>query len=127
MKPGMEILAVASGGACGALARYGISLFTHWAIKSQFPWGTLAANVIGCLLIGMVLGGEHDQRSEWLRVGFGVGFLGALTTFSTFGGETIRNAIDGNWGIAITNVLFNVALSLGAVWLGIFFGKKLWG
>ena len=92
----MKITAVALGGAVGAVARYGIAV----ACESLhlFPWGTLIANAIGCLLIGGVMWvawGRADEAGEWAmaegwRLFLAVGLLGSLTTFSTFAYEAYR-------------------------------------
>lgn len=126
MKSTLELLVIAGGGACGALFRYFIASFFGWAFKGPFPWGTFIANLAGCLLIGLMLGGEHDQKNEWLRLGFGIGFLGSLTTFSTFGAETVKHAIDGNWSMAATNIAANLVICVSAVAIGIALGKKIW-
>ena len=126
MKTVLELLVIAGGGAAGAVFRYSIAQLATWCFKGPFPWGTFLANVIGCFLIGLMFGGEHDQKYEWLRLGFGIGFLGSLTTFSTFGMETVKHAINGNWSVAATNVIANLVIGLLAVAAGIMLGKKLW-
>lgn len=124
--PGMELIAIAAGGSCGAIFRYLISQGLSSITSSPFPWGTLAANLTGCLLIGLMIGGEHDQKNEIVRLGFGIGFLGSLTTFSTFGAETLKHAMEGSWGIVVGNVFLNVVVCLAMVASGIYLGKKLW-
>lgn len=81
---------VAAGGAIGAIARFGVALaFARPAIG--FPYATLAVNSGGCLLLGLIMAwiahrpGPDSLASEILRLGLGIGFLGAFTTFSTFG------------------------------------------
>jgi len=96
MHVAMKIAAVALGGAVGAVARYGIAV----ACESfhLFPWGTLIANAVGCLLIGAVMWvawGRADEAGEWAmsegwRLFLAVGLLGALTTFSTFAYEAFQ-------------------------------------
>ena len=126
MKSALELLVIAGGGAFGALFRYFIAHASGWLFKGPFPWGTFLANLAGCLLIGLMLGGEHDQKSEWVRLGFGIGFLGSLTTFSTFGADTVKHVIDGNWSVAAINVTANLMVCVSAVALGIAIGKKIW-
>ena len=126
MKLGYEMLVIAAGGACGAVMRYLVTISSTWFFKGEFPWGTFVANLLGCLLIGLLIGSGHDQKNEVVRLGFGVGFLGSLTTFSTFGGETIRHALDGNWSMATINVISHFLICLAAVAIGIAIAKKVW-
>lgn len=116
------VLLVGVGGFLGAIARYGVgkglSQFSdaaHW-----IPYGTLAVNVIGCLVIGLV-SGFLDQRegvSVALRAFIFVGILGGFTTFSAFGYETFTLVRSGELGAAASNIAIQVAAGLVAVWLG---------
>jgi len=90
-----------------------------------FPYGTLVVNVIGCLLLGLVM--QLTLRSgaisaEW-RIPLTVGFLGAFTTFSTFGYETVRLLADGAWGLAFANVGANLLVGFVAVWVGLMLAR----
>ena len=125
MRTEFQLLLIGLGGALGAISRFGISELSRKYFSGSFPLGTLLANLAGCFLIGMILGSGHADRSDPIRLGFGVGFLGALTTFSTFGAETINNFNDGNWAVALANVIANVVLGLTFVFLGILAGKRL--
>jgi CrcB protein len=111
---------VAAGGAAGSVARYLISHASRVAIDGRFPWGTLCVNIGGCALAGVVLHLAIDRQSlpQNMQLLLLTGFLGGLTTFSAFGFETLRLAQSGAPGLAALNVLANVALSLGAVWIG---------
>ena len=115
----IELLLVGAGGFVGAVTRYLVSGWRLRRFGAGFPYGTLAVNVVGCLLIGaaMVLidGGRLGPRG---RLFWTIGLLGALTTFSTFGYETLERVRDGNWLAAAGNVLLNVALALAAVVAG---------
>ncbi len=114
------LLAVACGGACGALVRYALS---DWMLK-RFPLGTLAVNVAGCLLIGLIVGSL--QHRDWLspvaRHFLVMGGLGSLTTFSTFGYQSVQLWVVGDYGLAGLNVLTNVCVGLAAVALGLWAG-----
>ena len=114
----MEILLVGIGGALGALSRYGLGLVVVRWLGTGFPWATLAINVLGCLLIGMAMGGGVGPTgflTRELRLLGVIGFLGAFTTFSTFGYETIALLQGGKGGLAVSYVLASVLLGLAAV------------
>ncbi len=115
------LLFVGLGGSVGAIARYAISDFIRSKLPSHPHAGTLVANILGCLLIGVVLeyAVEEQALSRSTRLFVVTGCLGALTTFSTFGYETIALLESRRLGEALVNVLANVVLGLSAVWLGI--------
>lgn len=127
MRTEIELLLIGFGGAIGAISRFGIAEMAKRFVTGPFPLGTLLANLAGCFLIGILLGSGQAEESEPLRLGVGVGFLGALTTFSTFGAETVRNAQQGNWGVAAGNVTANLVLGLLCVAVGMVIAKKLFG
>ena len=127
MRTAIELMLIGAGGAIGAMSRFGIAEFSRRMFSNSFPIGTLLANLAGCFLIGVLLGSGQADKSEPLRLGVGVGFLGALTTFSTFGAETVRNAQQGNWGVAAGNVTANLVLGLLCVAVGMVIAKKLFG
>ncbi len=121
------IAAVAVGGAAGALARYGLSRWIHRSAAGGFPWGTFAANVIGCLLIGFCFQWLGQRGNPVLRSGVMVGFIGALTTFSTYCLET-RNLADERQLLAAgVNIVASVIAGLIAVYLGIVAAKWTFG
>lgn len=116
-----EVVLVAAGGATGALARYGAGLLVARLPGKPMPLATLAVNLVGCLIIGMVgqyLSGHSPAGSPALRYGVVIGFLGALTTFSAFGWDSVELLQKGHAGWALANVGANVVVGLGAVWLG---------
>lgn len=132
MKLYLEFLLIALGGALGAMTRYGIHQWTEEYLKSNstlanLPIGTFIANIVGCFLIGLLIGTGRSELSQHLRLFAGIGFLGALTTFSTFGTETIKSLEEGSWAIAICNVLANVGFGLVAVAFGLWLGRKMAG
>jgi CrcB protein len=86
---------------------------------SVLPWGTMTVNVVGSLILGLTAGAvAHAGAPAWLLTLIGTGFCGALTTFSTFGFETVRLVEDGSWLEALVNVAASVAAGLLAVSLG---------
>lgn len=113
-------LAVAVGGSVGAMLRYGISGWVQKHSTTTFPWGTVAVNVLGCLLMGVLaklLMESSLVRPEY-RVAILVGVLGALTTFSTFSYEALSLAGAGQLGQAAGYVLLTNLGCLSAVWVG---------
>ena len=120
-------VAVAIGGAVGAVARYGLSLGVArwWGVG--FPWGTLIANALGCLLLGALA--EWALHSEaldaWHQKALGVGFLGAFTTFSTFAHDTMRLLEKGRMSDAVLNLSLNLAIGLIAVTAGIWLVRRV--
>ena len=113
----MNALAVATGAALGALTRWqvGVLINARWA---GFPLGTLLVNVLGGLLIGMALEWFGRQPSEVLKLLLVTGFLGGLTTFSAFSGESLTLLRHGAFGMAIAHTLAHVLGSLLAAWAG---------
>jgi CrcB protein len=94
----MTILAVAAGGALGAVARYLLAVRLYSELGVGFPWGTLGVNVLGSLLLGIVLAlvEERGMFSSQTRTFITVGFLGGMTTFSTFIYESWHYAREGD-------------------------------
>jgi CrcB protein len=101
-------LLVLLGGAVGAPLRYVTDLVVQSFHDTVFPWGTFAVNVVGSLLLGAVAGAVSDGAPAWILTLVGTGVCGALTTFSTFGFETVRLLEDG----AVFEALLNTAASL---------------
>ncbi len=120
----MTWLWVMGGGAVGTGLRYGLSLIMPAQGVTAFPVGTLAANLLGCLAIGMCATSMvlPSSVSPHVRLGILVGVLGGFTTFSSFGLETIRMATAGHWAAAAGYVLISNIGGLLAVWLGMRLG-----
>ena len=113
----MTVLWVALGAAIGAPARYLTDRAVQGRHDSVFPWGTLTVNMAGSLLLGLLTAvGTHLPPAVGAAVG--VGFCGALTTYSTFGYETLRLAEEGAQVEAVLNVVASVAAGLAAAALG---------
>lgn len=112
---------VGSGGFIGAICRYGLSgLVQRNAPLAVFPYGTLAVNMLGCLLIGIVVG-LVDSRQVFnpeIRLFLILGLLGGFTTYSTFGYETFALLRDADYLRAVGNVTIHIVLGLALVWAG---------
>jgi CrcB protein len=108
--------------AAGGLTRYYLSGWVHTLLGRAFPYGTFMVNIIGAYFIGLVmeLGLTSTVIPATLRLGLTVGFMGGLTTFSTFSYETFRLLEDGQFLAAFANVLASVAVCLAFTWLGIY-------
>ena len=119
----MTLLLVIVGGAAGAVARYLIDAALRARYGSDFPRGTLVANVAGSLLLGLIAGAATGGLPAWVQPLVGAGFCGALTTYSTFGLETVQLAGLAHhharrWAYASINVAGTLAAGFGAAWLG---------
>lgn len=111
----MRIALVGVLGAAGALSRYAVGSVVG---VTSFPWATLGINVAGSFLLGLVLVAGPVRWDEDLAVAAGVGFLGAFTTFSTFGVETHTLLRDERIGAAAAYVVASVVLGVAAAALG---------
>jgi len=116
------VFSIALFGAVGCLTRYWLSSWVNRLLGPHpFPFGTLTVNLLGAFLIGLVI--EFSLRSTMLshtlRVALTIGFLGGLTTFSTFSVETFTLLERGHVMVAFGNMLLSVTLCLLATWAGI--------
>jgi CrcB protein len=116
------ILAVAAGGAFGAIARYYAAGYVGRLIGADFPFGTLTVNVVGSFLMGVLVevSALAWSPSPELRAMIAVGFLGAFTTFSTFSLDAVLLFERGQGLPAAAYVLFSVVLSIGAFFLALY-------
>jgi fluoride exporter len=112
-----QLIFIAIAGALGTLSRYAVSTFANRIFGGDFPFGTLLVNFAGCLLIGFVtfLSLQAKVIPESERTVICVGFLGGLTTFSTFSYETVRYIENGVWQLALVNAGLNLGLGIAAV------------
>ncbi|TJZ81382.1 fluoride efflux transporter CrcB [Rhodococcus oryzae] len=112
----MTVVLVVLGGMVGAPTRFLLDRAVGSRADSEFPWGTLTVNVIGSLILGALVGGAAHGGEVMALVG--TGFCGALTTYSTFGYETVRLVEDGVRLYALANVVVSVAAGIAAAALG---------
>ncbi|MER7419753.1 fluoride efflux transporter CrcB [Micromonospora peucetia] len=120
----MTVLLIAVGAAIGAPLRYLTDRAVQAWLGSAFPWGTLTVNVVGSLLLGLLVGLPVGPAAGAL---LGTGLCGALTTYSTFGYETLRLVRRGRRFLALANVLAGVVASLAAAGVGLALARALTG
>ena len=124
-----KLLMVGIGGFVGALLRYGISGWVQNMTRSiAFPFGTLAVNIIGCYFIGLLTQLVESQAgiNTEMRLLLMVGLMGAFTTYSTFGNETLSLIQDQRYVLSLLNVGLHLVLGLSAVLIGRFTIISLW-
>jgi len=123
----IRIVWVMIGGGIGASCRYGVSLAAVKIFGSRFPWGTLAVNLSGCFLIGVsfALAERTSLMGPSVRLFFVTGFLGGLTTFSTYALETVNAIKPATFSIAAINFFTNNVLGFGLVIAGMWLIRTL--
>jgi CrcB protein len=122
-----KLALIAVAGTVGTLSRYWLSGLIHRMFGSDFAYGTLAVNVIGCLLFGLVwaLAEERMAIPVVARTVILVGFMGAFTTFSTFAFETMNYVKDNQLMLAFLNVAANCILGFAAIVSGVWIARVL--
>ena len=123
----MNLLAIAIGGATGSLCRYGMTNGIYFLLGRGFPYGTLAVNILGSILMGIayiMMVEKVEVSPEW-RMGIIVGLLGAFTTFSTFSIETLELLETGENLKAILNMFLSVALCISGCWIGMILARQI--
>ena len=125
----IPIIAVACGGAMGALARFGTVVASQFIFGDRFPAGTLLVNCSGSFLIGLFMSLYIDRLGdvEYLRLFIVVGFLGAYTTFSSFAWDTWVLCMNGEWLMAMANVLLNNLMTMVLLLVGVQTGRLIGG
>ena len=118
-------LYIGFGGGLGSICRYGLSRLMYRLLGDAFPYGTLAVNVIGCFVIGLLMASFEERFlvQPNLRLFLTIGILGGFTTFSTFSFESIALLRSGDLTLATTNILLSLFGCLLATWGGIILGK----
>ena len=118
------------GGFIGSTLRYATTGYVQqWSRSIDFPYGTLAVNLIGCFLIGFLsqLAESRGVFNSESRTFVFIGILGGFTTFSAFGNETMNLWRDGQTTLALANVAAHLVLGLGAVWVSRALAYQIWG
>jgi len=123
----VKILYLGIFGGLGCVARYMVSGWVYNIAGKSLPYGTLAVNVIGSLLLGLIMEGSlrSTMLSPELRFGITVGFMGGFTTFSTFSYETVRLLEEGSLVTAGANILLNVTVCVAAALIGIYLARQM--
>ena len=124
-----KLLLAGVGGFLGSVLRYSVSGFVQGLSRSiDFPYGTLAVNLLGCLAIGFLsqLAEARGIFTAETRTLVFIGVLGGFTTFSAFGNETINLWREGESLLAVTNVAAHLVLCLGAVWISRALAYQIW-
>lgn len=122
----LQIILVGIGGFFGAVARYGAMRWLH-GYAPTFPLATLFVNVVGSFLLGLFATWIFQKTTieEELRLAIQIGFLGALTTFSTFSLESLNLLYNGHLIKGMANIGLNLSLCLLAVWCGVLLARQL--
>jgi CrcB protein len=124
----VTVLLVALGAAVGAPVRYLTDRAIQARHDSVFPWGTWSVNVAGSFLLGLLAAGAATSHlTDPAMALLGIGFCGALTTFSTFGYETVRLIVAGSWFYAAANIAAGIVAGLGAAYFGVAVAEAIWG
>lgn len=122
-----KYLMVGLGGFLGAIARFWLGGYIGERMGTRFPYGTFVINISGSFVIGFIMTilTENAHWSPNWRYLVPVGFIGAYTTFSTFEYETLRSVQEGQWIVAMLNVVLSVILGFAGVWLGVASGRAI--
>jgi len=121
-----QVLLIGLGGALGSIGRYGIALGSRQLVSTSLPIGTFGANIAGCFIIGLlapIIVSTDIVPKAW-QLPLTVGFLGGLTTFSSFSLETVRLFNTQDWRYAAANILANVFCGTGATILGMILARR---
>ena len=121
----LKLLYISIGGAVGAILRYGTSIAIQHFFQNGFPLATLSVNLIGSLIAGFLYGCfESFIIPQNVKLLLFVGFLGSFTTFSAFSLENFNLVRDGKYNLFVINVMANLILGIGLVFLGYFISKS---
>lgn len=124
----MTVVLVVLGAMVGAPLRYLTDRTVQARHDSVYPWGTLAVNVTGSFVLGLLYGaGQAGGLPQSVMTLVGTGFCGALTTYSTFGYETVRLLEEGSRFYALANVVASIVAGLGAAFCGAAVAAAVWG
>lgn len=122
-----KYLLIGLGGAIGSISRYVLSRMVYHSAGESFPYGTLAVNIIGCFLIGLLMAVMQERlvTSPNYRYLLVIGLLGGFTTFSSFSYETLELMRMGSMTASLFNIFYNIAGCLASTWCGYMIGKNI--
>ncbi len=122
-----KLALIALAGGLGTLARYGLSGLVQKSVDGEFPWGTVAVNLFGCFLFGVLfsLADSRTSISGETRIILLTGFMGAFTTFSTFVYETAEMLRLSQWWLAASNMALQNFVGIIALLVGMALGRLL--
>ena len=122
----IDIALVLAGGGVGSLSRYFVSLSAGRIFGDSFAWGTMIVNLLGCLLIGFLVGLlDRSILPRAMRILLVTGFLGGFTTFSSFSLESMRMFMAGTIGKGTLNLAINVIGGFGLTFAGLYAASKV--
>ena len=123
----IRVLLIGLAGALGTLSRYGVGVWAGKALGASFPYGTLIVNVTGCFLLALVaqIAISTTLLSPTMRLTLTTGFMGGLTTYSSFNYETTALLRDRGWAIGLTNVAMTLIACFVAGLLGLMAAKLI--
>lgn len=119
----LKLLCIFVGGGLGSICRYSIGAYLIQASSNRLPWATFAANALGCLLIGLLMGYFERTHANWLYLLLVTGFCGGFTTFSTFSNECVQLLRQGLYTTALCYMTLSLFIGFTAVGVG-FYGAK---
>lgn len=120
------LLLIGSGGFAGSISRYLLTRYVSQQWHLEFPLGTFTVNILGCLLIGIIMGVSfHSSLSTQSRLLLATGFCGGFTTFSTYSLEIFELYERGQAGLSFLYMAASVLAGLAAVWLGLWISKMV--
>lgn len=113
----MSWILVFVGGGLGSIARYGIGKLTDRLYAGTFPMGTFVSNILACVILAILvyLFKEKYGQLEWMKPLLVIGFCGGFSTFSSFSNENVQLMTNGQWGLAVFNILLSLVIGIGSI------------